>query len=55
MMHNLIARNLLKTRYKLKIYKINPENKKSIWLSGEERKYTNRADRINLKFRIKNQ
>jgi len=29
-MYNLIARNLLKTGYKLKIYEINPEIQKNI-------------------------
>ena len=36
MMHNLIARNLLKTRYKLKIYKINPEMKKVSGFQGRK-------------------
>jgi hypothetical protein len=35
--------------------KLIQEIKKGIWLSGEERGYTNRSDRINLKLRIENQ
>ena len=35
-----IAKNLLKAGYKLKVYEINPEIKKGIWLLGEEREYT---------------
>ena len=35
--------------------KLIQEIKKGIWLLGEEREYTNRSDRINLKLRTENQ
>ena len=36
-MHNLIARNLLKTGYKLKVYEINPEIlKNTVVIEGEK-------------------
>ena len=40
MMHNLIARNLLKTGYKLKVYEINPETLKNIVVIEGGKKYS---------------